>query len=112
MAAEKTELLKGTLDMLILQILTAGSLHGYAIARRIEERTDDALAIEEGSLYPALYRMESKGWINSEWGQTEHHRRAKFYRLTKAGREHLAGQMAQWKSFVGAVGQVLEPEST
>jgi len=111
MPPEKTELLKGTLDMLILQTLTAGPSHGYGIARLIEEQTDDALAIEEGSLYPALYRMEKKGWVRSEWGQTEHRRRAKFYQLTAAGRKHLAGQMASWQAFVGAVGQILDPGS-
>ncbi len=111
MSGEKTELLKGTLDMLILQTLTSGPTHGYGIARWIEERTDDALAIEEGSLYPALYRMEKKGWIRSEWGVTEYNRRAKFYRLTPAGEERLVSQMASWRTFVGAVGRIFGPET-
>ena len=82
----KTELLQGTLDLLILKTLAAGPLHGYSIVQRIQQCSDDVLVVEEGSLYPCLYRMEEKGWIAAEWGKSENNRRAKFYELTRAGR--------------------------
>src|SRR5207247_10887568 len=89
MPATKAELLQGTLDLLILKTLTAGPMHGYAIAQRIQQRSDDVLVVEEGSLYPALYRMEAKGWLTAEWGKSENNRRAKFYSLTRADRRQL-----------------------
>ena len=96
-------LLHGALDGLILKTLTRGAKHGYAIARFIEETTGDAFLIEDGSLYPALYRLERKGWVEAEWGTSELGRRAKLYRLTNAGREQLAAEMAK-KPFVDPVG--------
>jgi PadR family transcriptional regulator PadR len=107
--AEATELLHGTLDALVLKTLSWGPRHGYAIARWIEQITDDALRIEEGSLYPALYRMERRGWIEAEWGLSENNRKVKFYRLTDAGRERLAIETAQWARFTSAVSKVLLP---
>jgi PadR family transcriptional regulator PadR len=107
--ADSTELLHGTLDALVLKTLSWGARHGYAIARWIEEITEDALRIEEGSLYPALYRMERRGWIEAEWGLSENNRRVKFYRLTAAGRERLAVETAQWSRFTTAVSKVLLP---
>ena len=107
--AEATELLHGTLDALVLKTLSWGPRHGYAIARWIEETTGDALRIEEGSLYPALYRMERRGWIEAEWGLSENNRKVKFYRLTPAGRARLRVETAQWEAFAKAVGKVLKP---
>jgi PadR family transcriptional regulator PadR len=107
--ADATELLHGTLDALVLKTLSWGPRHGYAIARWIEDITDDALRIEEGSLYPALYRMERRGWIEAEWGLSENNRKVKFYRLTAAGRERLAVETAQWSRFTTAVSKVLLP---
>jgi transcriptional regulator len=105
--AESTELLHGTLDALVLKTLSWGPRHGYAIARWIEEITADALRIEEGSLYPALYRLERRGWIEAEWGLSDNNRKVKFYQLTTAGRERLAVETAQWKKFTTAVSKVL-----
>ena len=100
-------LLHGTLDALILKTLTRGPSHGYAIARFIEETTGDALLVEEGSLYPALYRMEGRGWVEAEWGTSELGRRAKLYRLTERGRRQLQTEMATWKRFSAGVAKVL-----
>jgi PadR family transcriptional regulator PadR len=100
-------LLHGALDALILKTLTRGASHGYAIARFIEECTGEAFLIEDGSLYPALYRLERKGWVEAEWGTSELGRRAKLYRLTPAGREQLAAEMATWKTFAAGVSKVL-----
>ena len=102
-----TELLHGTLDALILKTLAGGRLHGYAIAQVIEAATGEAIVVEEGSLYPALYRMERKGWIEAEWGVSELGRRAKFYRLTPRGRRQLAVQTAEWARFSAAISRVL-----
>jgi PadR family transcriptional regulator PadR len=107
--AESTELLHGTLDALVLKTLSWGARHGYAIARWIEDITDDTLRIEEGSLYPALYRMERRGWIEAEWGLSENNRKVKFYQLTAAGRARLAIETAQWSRFTAAVSKVLLP---
>lgn len=101
------ELLHGTLDALVLKTLAGGRRHGYAIARAIEEATDRVVEIEEGSLYPALYRMEKKGWVEAEWGLSELGRRAKFYRLTPRGRRHLTAQTAEWARFATAISRVL-----
>ena len=105
--ADATELLHGTLDTLILRTLAWGPRHGYAVARWIATVSDDALQIEEGSLYPALYRLERKGWIEAEWGLSETKRRVKLYQLTAAGRERLTLETAQWHRFTEAVGKVL-----
>jgi transcriptional regulator len=101
-------LLQGSLDLLVLRTLAGGAKHGYAIARHIHLVTDEALRIEEGSLYPALHRMERRGWIESEWGASESNRRAKFYRLTRMGRSQLKQQTAAWEAAVAAVGKVLK----
>jgi transcriptional regulator len=99
-------LLHGALDALILKTLTRGPSHGYAVARFIEETTGDAFLIEDGSLYPALYRLERKGFVEAEWGTSELGRRAKLYRLTAAGREQLASEVASWKKFSAGVSKV------
>jgi len=104
----KTELLQGTLDLLILKTLAAGPLYGYAIAQRIQQRSDDVLVVEEGSLYPALYRIEEKGWIAAEWGKSENNRRAKFYALTRAGRQQLTEETALWERVCRAITLVLQ----
>ena len=100
-------LLHGTLDTLILKTLSRGGRHGYGIARWLEETTGGTLSIGEGSLYPALYRMERRGWIKAEWGLSELGRRAKFYRLTERGREQLEHDIGQWTRFSAAVSTVL-----
>jgi PadR family transcriptional regulator len=107
MNALRRERLYGTLDALILKTLAGGPRHGYAIAKWLEETTGDALSVEEGSLYPALYRMEKRGWIDAEWGESELGRKAKLYRLTRAGREQLRVETAEWKAFAAAVSHVL-----
>jgi PadR family transcriptional regulator len=101
------ELLHGTLDTLILKTLAGGRRHGYAIARAIEDATEQVVIVEEGSLYPALYRAERKGWIEAEWGTSELGRRAKFYKLTPRGRRQLAAQTVDWARFAAAVSRVL-----
>ncbi len=108
MATTKAELLQGTLDLLILKTLTVGPLHGYAIAQRILQRSDDVLVVEEGSLYPALYRMEEKGWISAEWGKSDNNRRAKYYSLTRAGRRQLNEETAIWERIHRAITLVLQ----
>jgi len=104
---KKAELLQGTLDMLVLQILTGGPMHGYAVVRRIQQASRDLLVVEEGSLYPALHRMQRRGWIQSEWGLSETNRRARFYRLTAAGRRQLRAESERWDRFVDAVAGVM-----
>jgi transcriptional regulator len=101
------DLLQGTLDMLVLRTLRAGALHGYGIAKSIRSTSNEALDIEFGSLYPALKRLEAKGWIASEWETSEHNRRAKFYKLTAAGRKHLVREHSKWADFVSAVGRIM-----
>ena len=108
MTNEKAELLKGTLDLLILKALTFGPQHGYGVARWLEESSNDLLRIEEGSLYPALYRMEQRGWIRSEWGVSKSNRKAKYYHLTVEGNRQLAAQSSGWERLVHAVTLVLE----
>jgi PadR family transcriptional regulator len=100
-------LLHGALDALILKTLARGPKHGYAIARFIEETTDDALLVEEGSLYPALYRLERRGWVEAEWGTSELGRRAKLYRLTETGSQQLAAETATWRQFSASVSKIL-----
>ena len=101
------ELLQGTLDVLVLKTLSWGPRHGYAVVRWIEQVTGAVLVVEEGSLYPALHRLERKGWISAEWGLSENNRRAKYYALTPAGRQQLRAQTANWQRFATAVSQVL-----
>jgi transcriptional regulator len=107
MGASSNDLLHGTLETLILKTLAQGPRHGYAIARWLEDATGDAIQIEDGSLYPALYRMEHRGWIGAEWGMSELGRKAKFYRLTAAGRKRLAASTAEWARFSAAISKVL-----
>jgi PadR family transcriptional regulator len=103
----KTDLLQGTLDVLILKTLSAEPMHGWGISQRIEQVSGDVLQVNQGSLYPALYRLEAKGWIRSDWGNSENNRRAKFYELTRAGRKELAQERESWERFATAVGRVL-----
>ena len=106
------ELLPGTLDMLILKALSLGPAHGYGVLLRIEETSRGLLTLEQGSLYPALARLESRGVIVSEWGRSENNRRAKFYRLTESGRGRLQGELDRWAEMVQAVGNVLDARPT
>jgi transcriptional regulator len=106
---ENGDLMQGTLDMLILKTLAReGLAHGYAIAEAIHERSDDVLRVEEGALYPALHRLELRGLLGSEWGTSENNRRAKYYRLTPAGRKVLDAELAHWKRMVAAIGRVIQ----
>ena len=107
MSKTPNTLLHGTLDALILKTLVRGPSHGYAIARFIEDRTSDAVLIEEGSLYPALYRMERRGWVDAEWGTSELGRRAKLYRLTALGRRQLAQETEMWRRFSAGISKIL-----
>lgn len=101
------DLLQGTLDMLVLRTLVPGALHGYGIAKSIRSVSGEALDIEFGSLYPALKRLEAKGWIASGWEMSDHNRRAKYYKLTAAGRKHLVREHNKWADFVTAVGRIM-----
>jgi PadR family transcriptional regulator PadR len=102
------EMLQGTLDMLILRTLIVGKAHGHTIARVIENTSDDVLQVEQGSLYPALHRLEDRGWVNSSWGLSENNRKAKFYELTAAGRKQLVAERKRWQQMVAAIGRVLD----
>jgi PadR family transcriptional regulator PadR len=102
------DLLQGTLDLIILKTLTWGPAHGYTVARWIQQLTDDVLQVGEGSLYPALHRLEENGWVESEWRRSENNRKAKFYRLTPAGRAQLRTEAATWSQFAGAIAKVLK----
>ena len=103
----KPDALQGTLDLLVLKTLSRGPQHGYGIAMHIETVSDDALRVEEGSLYPALHRMEQAGWIASEWRVTPQNRRARWYRLTRVGQKHLAEEQEKWDRLTKAVGKLL-----
>jgi PadR family transcriptional regulator PadR len=106
--AEKSmELLQGTLDMLVLKAVSLGPLHGYGVLLRIQQISQDRLEVQQGSLYPALYRLEHEGWISGEWGQSENKRRARFYRLTAAGRRRLETEAKKWNQFADVVGAIL-----
>jgi PadR family transcriptional regulator PadR len=107
MGKSNPDVLQGTLDLLILKTLTRGSQHGYGIAVHIQQVSNEALRVEEGSLYPALHRIEQDGWIRAEWGLSENNRRAKFYELTKTGRKQLEAEKDEWKKLTAAVAQVL-----
>ena len=111
MPSSPVELLQGTLDVLVLKTLSWGPRHGYAVARWIEQVTDDVLRVEEGSLYPALHRLEKRGWIAAEWGLSENNRRAKYYRLTTAGRAQLRAELSAWAAFAGAMGKALAADA-
>ena len=109
MAKRSNTLLHGTLDALILKALSHGQQHGYGVARWIEARSDEVVQVEEGSLYPALYRMERRGWLESEWGVSELNRKAKLYAITRTGRAQLALETERWRVFTEAVSNVLLP---
>jgi transcriptional regulator len=104
---ERPDILQGTLDLLILKVAALGPIHGYAIAQRIQQISRDVLLVQQGSLYPALHRMEAKGWLKAEWADTETGRQAKFYSLTKAGRRQLDLEMSNWERIAGAVALIL-----
>ena len=104
------DIMQGTLDVLVLQTLVAGPAHGHTIAQVIGRRSEDVLQVEHGSLYPALHRLEDRGWISSFWGTSENNRRARYYRLTPAGRQQLVSETSRWDRFVRAVNQVLRPQ--
>ena len=108
MADSRLDLLQGTLDMLLLKALQLEPLHGYAIARRVHQLSEDALRVEEGSLYPALHRIEERGFVESDWGTSENNRRAKYYRLTPAGRKRLEAEAGEWKRLSLAITRVME----
>src|SRR5262245_54736151 len=107
MAPSKSDLLQGTLDVLVLKTLSAGPMHGWGISQRIQQLSEDVLEVNQGSLYPALHRLEEKGWISAEWGSSENNRRARFYALTRLGRRQLAEETESWERFAAAVGRVL-----
>jgi len=106
-SSEKNELLKGTLDMLVLQTLSVQPLHGYGIAQQIEALSDDALRVEQGSLYPALERLQKRGWITSKWGESPTGRRARYYNITAAGRRHLGNEISSFDAMLVAINRVL-----
>jgi PadR family transcriptional regulator, regulatory protein PadR len=103
------ELLQGTLDLLILQTLLFGPKHGHAVAKSIEQASEDVLRVDHGSLYPALQRLERRGWITAEWGTSQKNRRAKFYRLTRDGRNQLTAETTKWERLAQAIARVLQP---
>jgi len=108
MSKQKSDLLQGTLDMLILKTLSTGSMHGWGISQRIQQISEGVLNINQGSLYPALYRLEGQGWISSEWGSSENNRQAKYYSLTRTGRKQLAEETENWARLSSAVNQILQ----
>ena len=108
MPIEKSELLQGTLDMLILKIVELGPVHGYGISQRIRQISKEVLHVQQGSLYPALHRLEKRGWLAAEWGESENGRQAKFYKLSTKGRKQLASEELNWHRLAGAVGHILQ----
>jgi PadR family transcriptional regulator PadR len=108
-AKPQNEMLPGTLDMLVLQTLILGPAHGHTIAHAIERGSDNVLQVEHGSLYPALHRLEDRGWIASFWGTSENNRKARYYRLTTVGRRQLAEQTSRWDQIVRAIGRIMRP---
>ena len=110
MPAGKSDILQGTLDLIVLKTLeTLGPTHGYGLSVRIQQVSDNILQLNQGTLYPALLRLEQKGWITSEWGESENNRRARFYSLTKAGKKQLREETADWERFAGVMQRVLRP---
>ncbi len=108
MTESKNDLLQGTLDVLILKTLSPGRMHGWGISQRILQVSEEVLRVNQGSLYPALYRLENQGWIRAEWGTSENNRKAKFYELTRAGRRQLTEETESWERFSAAVARVLQ----
>src|ERR1700678_3368714 len=100
-------MVKGTLDMMVLRTLVGGDAHGHTIAKVIERNSEDVLQVEQGSLYPALHRLEDRGWVSSSWGTSENNRKARFYQLTAKGRKQLAVETYRWRTMVGAIGRIL-----
>ena len=107
--SKPSDLIQGTLDLLILRSLDRGPMHGWSIAQHIKERSEDVLQVNQGSLYPALHKLETQGFIDSEWGDSENNRRARFYSLTRKGRKHLEGERANWQRLSRAVSMVVDP---
>jgi transcriptional regulator len=107
-AKPKPDLPQGTFDMLVLKALSLGPMHGYGIGQRIQQLAEDMLTVEEGTLYPALYRIEERGWIQSEWGTSDNNRRARFYKLTRSGRKQLTLEESRWEHLVAAIHKVLQ----
>jgi PadR family transcriptional regulator, regulatory protein PadR len=107
---DRINLLQGTLDLLILRTLLFGPQHGQGVARAIQRQSEDVLLVDHGTLYPALQRLESRGWIEAEWGTSANNRRARFYKLTRAGRKQLTQETGQWRKLTAAIGRVLGPE--
>lgn len=103
-----TDLVQGTLDLLILKTLSLGPIHGWAVGQRIQQISNDVLQVQQGSLYPALHRLEQQGWIRAEWGESENHRRARFYSLTGAGQKRLRQELQQWERLSSAIGLVVK----
>src|SRR5579863_7733221 len=110
--SDRINLLQGTLDLLILRTLVFGPQHGQGVARAIQRESQDVLLVDHGTLYPALQRLETKGWIAAEWGTSTNNRRARFYKLTRAGRKQLAQETSQWRKLAAAIGRVLGPEES
>ena len=108
--SDRITLLQGTLDLLILRTLVFGQQHGQGVARAIQSQSEDTLLVDHGSLYPALQRLEAKGWIEAEWGVSDNNRKARFYRLTALGKKQLREETSQWRRMVAAIGRVLGPE--
>lgn len=108
--SNRVSLLQGTLDLLILRTLVFGPQHGQGIARAIQEQSEDVLLVEHGALYPALQRLEAKGWISAKWGVSSNNRKARFYKLTVTGREQLVAESSQWRALAGAIARILGPE--
>jgi PadR family transcriptional regulator PadR len=110
MAEDRTELLRGTLDMLVLKVVALSPAHGYAIAQRLQQISKEFFQVHQGSLYPALHRLEDKGWLQAEWKESETGRQAKFYSLTKKGRKHMDAEVVNWERLCDAVGLILRAE--
>jgi transcriptional regulator len=108
MPPPKSDLLQGTLDMLILKIVALGPVHGYAISQRIKQISKEVLVVQQGSLYPALHRLEQRGWLDAEWGESENGRQAKFYKLSAKGRKQLAAEETNWRRLAQAVGMIMD----
>ena len=108
MATQKTDLLQGTLDMLILKIVALGPVHGYGIAQRIRQISKEVLQVQQGSLYPALHRLEKRGWLTAEWGESDNGRQAKFYKLSVKGRKQLQAEESNWERLAQAVKQIMQ----
>ena len=112
MTEATSEIMQGTLDLMVLKTLEGlGPLHGYGIARRIEQVSEGVLSLNQGTIYPALLRLQQKGWINAEWGSSENNRRAKYYSLTKAGRKQLTLERSKWEEMAAAITRVMSPET-